>query len=135
MLETMEKLRNEDSFQLLWNSTIKQHTSFDIASPQLPCKSKHPQRYEEGSAPEFQPEPEPEPFYRQIYFEAIDNALSTIRSRFDQPGFQMYRQLENLLLKSIDNESVEEELTAMTSFCGDYLGAAQLKVQLSLLQS
>ena len=47
----------------------------------------------------------------------------------------MYRQLENLLLKSIDNESVEEELTAMTSFCGDDLGAAQLKVQLSLLQS
>ena len=47
----------------------------------------------------------------------------------------MYCQLENLLLKSIDNESVEEELTAMTSFCGDNLCAAQLKVQLSLLQS
>ena len=30
-----------------------------------------------------------ETFYRQIYFEAIDNALSTIQSRFDQPGFQM----------------------------------------------
>ena len=35
MLGTMEKLRNEDSFQLFWDSTVKQHASVDIASPQL----------------------------------------------------------------------------------------------------
>ena len=97
MLETMEKLRNEESFQLFWDSTIKLQASFDIAGPQLSCTRKRPQRYEEGSASGFQHDA-PDPFYRQIYFEAIDNALSTIRSRFDQPGFQMYRHLENLLL-------------------------------------
>ena len=43
----------------------------------------------------------------------------------------MYRQSENLLLKSIHNESVEEELRAVTSFNGVDLDAAQLKVQLS----
>ena len=132
-VEAMEKLRNEDSFQLFWDSTIKLHASFDIADPQLPRKRKQPQRYEEESAPGFQHDAV-ELYYRQIYYEAIDNALSTIRSRFDQPGFQMYRQLECLLLKSFCNENVEKELTAVTSFYGSDLNATQLKVQLSLLQ-
>ena len=45
----------------------------------------------------------------------------------------MYHHLENLLLKSILNVSVEEELTAVTSFYGDDSDAVQLKVQSSLL--
>ena len=43
----------------------------------------------------------------------------------------MYRQSEILLLKSIHNESVEEELRAVTSFNGVDLDAVHLKVQLS----
>ena len=40
MLETMEKLRNEESFQLFWDSTIKLQASFGIAGPQLPRTRK-----------------------------------------------------------------------------------------------
>ena len=47
----------------------------------------------------------------------------------------MYRQSENLLLKSIHNESVEEELRDVTFFDGVDLDAVQLKVQLSLPSS
>ena len=88
-----------------------------LLPPQLLRTHKRPQQYEEGSAPEFQHDAS-EPFIGRFNFEAIDNALSTIRSRFDQPGFQMYHKSENLLLKSIHNESVEEELRAVTSFNG-----------------
>ena len=105
-----------------------------LLPPQLLRTHKRPQQYEEGSAPGFQHDA-PEPITGRINFEAIDNALSTIRSRFYQPRFQMYRQSDNLLLKSIHNESVEEELRAVTSFDGVDLDAAQLKVQLSLPSS
>ena len=72
-LETMEKLRKEESFQLFWDSTIELQASLNVAGPQLPCTRKCPQRYEEGSASGFQHDA-PQPFYKQIYFEAIDNA-------------------------------------------------------------
>ena len=38
--------------------------------------------------------------YHVAYIEAIDLAISTIQDRFDQPGYAMYRNLENLLLKA-----------------------------------
>ena len=131
-VKTLERLRSDESFQLFWDTTMKKHSSFDISDPQLPRKRKRPQRFEVGSSSAFQHE-SLETFYRQIYYEVLDNAVSTIRSRFDQTGFQMYQQMENLLLKSVCSENVDQEFEAVTSFYGDDLDPVRLKTQLSLL--
>ena len=65
-LSTLEKLRNEESFQMFWAATLRQQQSFDIGEPRLPCKRKCTQRYEEGEIQAFRHD-SPVSFYKQIY--------------------------------------------------------------------
>jgi len=37
-------------------------------------------------------------YYRMLYFEAIDLAIQGITERFDQPGYRIDNNLENLIL-------------------------------------
>ena len=45
-----------------------------------------------------------EAYYHQIYFEVLNYAVSTIKMRFDQPGYEVYRQAEDLLIKTARGE-------------------------------
>lgn len=42
--------------------------------------------------------------------------ITGINERFDQPGYKIYENLENLLLKAVKQESYEEYLTAVMEF-------------------
>jgi len=53
-------------------------------------------------------------YYRQQYFEAIDLVVNSIKDRFDQPGYRIYRNLEQLLLKSCQNEDITAEFVLFT---------------------
>lgn len=53
----------------------------DVNEPQLPRKRKVPKQFEAGSAPsEFL---SVDVYYRQIYFKALDLAVTSIKSHFD----------------------------------------------------
>ena len=83
--------------------------------PQLPCCTKRPRRYEEGEA-ESEFHDEPKAYFRQhYYFEALDLAVNCIRDRFDQPGYKVYSNLEQLLLKAIKEKDVTTELDYVNS--------------------
>ena len=69
----------------MWNPSLK--AMWGIAPP------KHPKT--------------PEDDYRQKYFDAIDNVKSCLKDRFNQPDFEMYSCLEQLLLKATNEESYE----------------------------
>ena len=77
---------------------LLKYNKLDVDGPVLPRKRKVPRRYEEGSA-------EPEffnvckQFYCQRYYEALDLIVNAIQARFDQPGFKMYRNLQDHLPK------------------------------------
>ena len=43
----------------------------------------------------------PKMFYQQQYYEALDLIVSSIKDRFDQPGYWIYQQLEDLMLIAI----------------------------------
>ena len=49
-----------------------------------------------------------EEHYRLQYFEAVDLAVASIKDRFDQPGYVMYRNLEELLLKGAAGSNFSE---------------------------
>ena len=72
---------------------LKKISRLDVAEPVLPRHRKIPRRYEAGSE-EYNPPTVKDHFQRQ-YFENLDNA----RSRFDQPGYAQYSNVENLVLK------------------------------------
>ena len=54
--------------------------------------------------------------YRAVYYEALDLAVSSITDRFDQPGYAMYGELENLILKGLQQQQCAEVLTKATEF-------------------
>ena len=85
----------------------------DINEPQLPRHRKIPRRYETGSA-EWEFAVSPEAHYRLIYYEGLDLIVNCIRNHFDQPGYKVYRNLQELLLKASTKSDYEEEYAFVT---------------------
>lgn len=125
---TLRKIRNDNSFELFWQKVVNRANSLSVADPQLPRKRKAPRRFEHGSAaPEFPSNPFEH--YKIIYFEALDLITSCIDSRFEQPGYKVYSQLEELLIKSAKGYEYQSEYEFITGFYGSDFSST-LKVQL-----
>ena len=73
--------------------------------------------------------------YRQYYYEALDGAISTIQSRFDQPGCVMYCNLEDLLIKAANQQDFTQEVLKVTEFYGPDLNASNQSARLTTLAS
>ena len=93
VVDTLQSLRNDASFELFWSKVTSITEPLDI-EPLLPRQRKVPRRYESGTdAAHFHQSPED--MYRQHYIEAIDLAVNCIQDRFQQPGYEVYRNLEH----------------------------------------
>ena len=72
--------------------------------------------------------------YRPIYFEAIDTVVTSIRDRFDQPGFKVYNNLERLVINASTGIDFESELDDVTRvFDGDF-DVQNLRAQLQIVR-
>ena len=75
----------------------------------LPCKRRAPRHLEIGSSDgDFHTSVEDH--YRAVYYEALDLVTMGINNRFDQPGYKVYRNIEELILKECQGKEYEEEL-------------------------
>ena len=82
-VRTLESLRTDQNFELFWKKVEKTRDHLDVDEPRLARRRKLPRRFEQGSAPaEFAISPKEE--YRRV---ALDLAMTSIRSRFDQKDF------------------------------------------------
>ena len=131
---TLKHIRDEESFNLFWQKVERERQSLDAQEPQLPRKRKTPRRSDDGSTEGEFPD-NPKMFYRQQYYEALDLIISSINDRFDQPGYRIYWQLEDLLLKAIRKEDFEDCLTTITSFYHFDINTTQLRLHLLFLAS
>lgn len=60
--------------------------------------------------------------------------IGCIRSRFDQPGFKIYRNLEAILLKGVTGDDYQGELKAVRDLYGEEdLNIEKLQVQLQIM--
>lgn len=109
---------------------------FCTNEPSLPRKHKCPKRYEEGNA-EAEFSSSVKDHYRRQYFEALDLVIAVFKQRFDQPGYKIYKHLQELLLKSAvaNFEYYKEDFEFIISFYGSDVTASLLKVQLELLHT
>ena len=73
-----------------------------------------------------------EGYYRQAYFEVLDVICSTIEDGFRQPGYQLYSNLEQLLLKAVCKENYSSEFDFVTKFYGPDLNVHALEMQLQI---
>ena len=68
----------------------------DVEELQLPRRRKTLKRYDVGlTSGDFHGA-----YYRQLYFEAIDSMISSLKDWFDQPEYGVYCKLEELLGKA-----------------------------------
>lgn len=98
----------------------------------LPRQRKRPKRYDDGVAPaEFDITAEDR--YRRIYFEALDIIVETIKNRFNQPGYKIYKGLEDLLVKAANSSDYSDSLEYITSIYGSDINKCNLDIQLKTL--
>ena len=120
-LDVLQSLRNQDHFHLFYQGVVKLQAELSISSPLLPRK-----RHAIGVSVEDH--------YRHLYYEAIDLVIMSINNRFDQPGYNIYKNLQNLILKACSGRSYTNELDFVCSFYKD-LNKQQLQTQLPLIRA
>ena len=59
--------------------------------------------------------------------------VNSITGRFDQIGYKVYKNLQDLLINAIKNEPYEDELSFVKNFYGDDIDPFQLKPHLQIL--
>lgn len=106
----------------------------DVGEPVLPRRRKTPRRYEIGAGDGTFPDT-PKQFFRQHYFEVLDLVVNFIKQRFNQPGYGVYRHLEDLLLKAARCEDYKAEFDFVVKFYGDDFHPSLLKTYLELLST
>ena len=107
-IRTLESIRNGESFDLL-EKLGKDRESLEVNDPIVPRKRKVPQRFEIGTSTVDNQPTTSKSLYRQQYYEALDLITNCVRSRFNQPGYNTYKNLQELFLRlskeKISNQS------------------------------
>ena len=131
-VQTLEKIRSEENFKLFLGEKVNFYRSnLEVSDPVLPRQRKVPRRLEPGCAEADYPA-SPLDHYRRIYFEALDLIVSSIKSRFEQPGYQNYRHLQDLLLNVARHREYRPDFDFVTQFYGNDLSPALLDAQLQV---
>ena len=130
VIDTLQSLRTEESYDLFWTkvSTMAESPNIDVEEPQLPRRRKVPKRYDGLTDADFHGTPKA--YYRQLYYEAIDNIVGSLTNRFDQPGYEVYCKLEDLLIKASSKENFNASLDFVCSFYKEDFCADLLQAQL-----
>ena len=132
VIATLCTLQTEESFLLFWKKVEVVARSNTVDEPQLPRRRRLPTRYDDGLAShEFHDSPMH--YYRQLYYEAIDTMVSCLKDRFEQPGYQTYSNLEQILIKACQGKELVEELDFICNFYKEDLQKDLLRVQLQTL--
>lgn len=85
-----------------------------------------PSRFEIGDGTGATPDT-PEDRYRSIYFETLDTIIACVKDRFEQQGYNVYRQLEEVLITKGQGNIAE-----VVKFYGDDFEGELLLTQLKL---
>ena len=133
-VKTLQSLRSDNMFELFWNKVTMTAKNHDLNSPTLPRRRKTPKRFETGTAAAEFPV-SPRDYFRVQYFEAIDLVINSIQERFNQPGFAVYRNLQDLLTNAAAGKEYTTEYEFIKSFYVEDIDPLRLSSQLSLLQT
>lgn len=128
-IQVLESLRCEKEFSALFARGCQEQRPYEVSEPVLKRRHCAPCRFEVGEGePEFPQTPQE--YYRRIFYEALDHILLAIREWFDQPGYQTYQKLEELVFKACRGE----ELDFVSNFYDTDVNKPQLQTQLPLLK-
>lgn len=91
-VRTMETMRTDASYNLFWERLQIDRTNFEVDEAVLPRKKKCTKQYDDRTSAGDYPAT-PKLLYRQQYFEALDLIINSIKSRFEQEGYNINKNL------------------------------------------
>ena len=98
-LAQLRLMRCNDYFTRVWNATERKIAEYGFREIALPCHTRPPKRFDQQfeatSAHTFLSAKE---YFRVQYFAFLDNVIQQIDERFQQPGMNMYCNLESVIL-------------------------------------
>ena len=125
-LDVLKSLRDGDNFDSFYARVLQDQVRLEVNEPTLPRKQRAPQRLLVGSTiGDFHSTPEDR--YRQIYYEALDFVVQAVSDRFDQPGYRVYQNLQELLSKACKGNSYQDYLDAVLEIYKDDLSKLELE--------
>ncbi len=133
-VQVLQNMRNDKNFDNFFDVVQKKATAHSfIKPPVLKRKRKPNPRYDYGEADAELPTSARDD-YRRKYYEALDLLISAIKSRFLQPSLQVYQNLETLLLKSLQDDDIEDQTQYLQeNFTGD-INLIELSAQLPVFK-
>ena len=97
-IDVIKSIRKEDKFKSFYDHLLHQ-SKFGIDATTLSHKKRAPKRLPIAlTGGNFHSTPEDN--YRKIYYEALDLVIEAINSRFNQPGYKVYRNVQDLVLNA-----------------------------------
>ena len=133
-IDVFKSIRKEDKFKSFYDHVLLHQSEFVIDEPTLSRKRRAPRRLQIGLTDgNFHSTPEDN--YRQTYHEAIDLVIEAINSRFNQPGYKVYRNVEDFVLNPCLGCPYDTDLSNVCDFYKDDISKIQLQAQLPLLQA
>jgi len=110
---------------------LRLQQTIGISEPSFPRKQKATRRFEVGTSEGFFSHTL-ESFYRVEYMEALDLTINFIREHFNQPGYRIYCNLENLLFKAANKDDYIAELQFVLDYYGSDFDCFLLTTHLQL---
>ena len=103
-------MRNEDTFQDLWHTSISNADSMGDDSLNLPKDRRVPTKLEESKPHQYQ---SPDELYRARYYEILDTAAESLNTRINDKANIFLVSVEHLLVAiwagtDIDDIDIEE---------------------------
>lgn len=142
-LKTLQNMRTGDDFKLFFDVVIKKADKLDIEEPSLPRKRRKPKysilQYVEGHETTSKGTEAHYPqtaadHYRSIYYDAIDTVTMAIKDRFEQPSYQFFSTIEQLLINAINGEPYDTELGKLDEYMDDF-DISALPAELMILRT
>ena len=133
-VQTLKSLRSDNNYKLFWKKVTHLAVKLEVSESALPRRRKVPKRLDDGTAAHEYPATA-EDHFRQIYYEALDLIISCITDRFDQPGYQIYHKVQDLILKAAKQQDYQNDLNFIINHYGDDFDAALLKTHLEVFSS
>ena len=105
--KTLMGVQSESKFDLFWTKVYREPQTHSLSEPRLPRN---------GAIASVDHRDALKAHYRRIYSEALDLITNCISQRFDQPGYQNYKFLQELLVKASKGEEYLSELKFLCDF-------------------
>lgn len=108
---SLNGIRKDQKFDNIWETTIIAAKDFDLDNqePEVPRKRKLPKRFDENANTAYFPA-SPKEKYRRIYYEVIDQIISSIDTRFDSETYEILAKMEDFATNKCGFDEIEKYL-------------------------